>query len=93
MYGDKTMGFLKGYTKEEKSWMMYDWANSAESVIIVTILPIFYDTISANSTAAINRWGYGTSIAMLICALLAPFLVHWVTSKVCAKNSLPHLCL
>ncbi len=68
------MNFLKDYTKEEKSWMMYDWANSAESVIIVTILPIFYDTISANSTAAINRWGYGTSIAMLICALLAPFL-------------------
>lgn len=54
--------------------MMYDWANSAESVIIVTILPIFYDTISANSTAAINRWGYGTSLSMLICALLAPFL-------------------
>ena len=68
------MNFLKGYTKEEKSWMMYDWANSAESVIIVTILPIFYDTISANSTAAINRWGYGTSFAMLICALLAPLL-------------------
>ncbi len=68
------MNFLKGYTKEEKSWMMYDWANSAESVIIVTILPIFYDTISANSTAAINRWGYGTSLAMLVCALLAPFL-------------------
>ena len=68
------MNFLKGYTKQEKSWMMYDWANSAESVIIVTILPIFYDTISANSTAAINRWGYGTSLSMLICALLAPFL-------------------
>ena len=68
------MSFLKGFTKEEKSWMMYDWANSAESVIIVTILPIFYDTISANSTAAINRWGYGTSFAMLVCALLAPLL-------------------
>ena len=68
------MKFLKGFTREEKSWMMYDWANSAESVIIVTILPIFYDTISANSTAAINRWGYGTSLAMLVCAMLAPLL-------------------
>ena len=28
---------LKGYTKEEKSWMMYDWANSAHSVIVVTL--------------------------------------------------------
>ncbi len=33
---------LKGYTKEEKSWMMYDWANSAHSVIVVTLLPIFF---------------------------------------------------
>lgn len=24
---------LKGYTKQEISWMMYDWANSAHSVI------------------------------------------------------------
>ena len=68
------MNFLKGYTKQEKSWMMYDWANSAESVIIVTILPIFYDTISANSSAAISRWGMGTSLSMLICALMAPVL-------------------
>lgn len=68
------MNFLKDYSKEEKSWMMYDWANSAESVIIVTILPIFYNTISANSTAAINRWGVCTSAAMLICALMAPVL-------------------
>ena len=36
------MNFLKGFTKEEKSWMMYDWANSAYSVIIVTILPIIF---------------------------------------------------
>ena len=63
--------------------MMYDWANSAYSVIIVTILPIFYESISANSVGAMSRWGTGTSLAMLIIALLAPFLgvlgdfQHW----------------
>ncbi|MEG0090674.1 MAG: MFS transporter [Oscillospiraceae bacterium] len=55
------MKFLKGYTKQEKSWMMYDWANSAQSVIIVTLLPIFYNTVSHN-------------FAMIICAVLAPLL-------------------
>ena len=40
------MGFLKGYTKQEISWMMYDWANSAHSVIVVTILPIFFDSVA-----------------------------------------------
>ena len=26
--------------------MMYDWANSAHSVVVVTILPIFYNTVA-----------------------------------------------
>ncbi len=68
------MNFLKSFTKEEKSWMMYDWANSAQSVIIVTILPIFYEAVSHNSIDAISNWGYGTSISMLIIALLSPIL-------------------
>lgn len=69
------MGLLKGYTKEEKSWMLYDWANSAHSVVIVTILPIFYNTVAdftANPASGMNTWGYATSIAMLIIALMAP---------------------
>ena len=41
---------LKGYTKQEISWMMYDWANSAHSVIIVTLLPIFFDTVAIRQT-------------------------------------------
>ena len=40
---------LKSFTKQEKSWMMYDWANSAHSVVVVTILPIFYNTVAENT--------------------------------------------
>ena len=68
---------LKGYTKEEKSWMMYDWANSAHSVIVVTLLPIFFSSVAGfmrNTTSAMSIWGYVTSIAMLISALLAPVI-------------------
>ncbi len=68
---------LKGFTKEEKSWMMYDWANSAHSVIIVTLLPIFYSSVAsvtANATSAMQIWGYTTSTAMLIIAVLSPLL-------------------
>ena len=68
---------LKGYTKEEKSWMMYDWANSAHSVIVVTILPIFFDTVAgytADSVSSMSTWGFATSLAMAIVALSAPFL-------------------
>lgn len=71
------MGLLKGYTKQEISWMMYDWANSAHSVIVVTLLPIFFDTVAsytADSVSSMSTWGYATSIAMAIVALAAPFL-------------------
>lgn len=71
------MSILKGYTKQEISWMMYDWANSAHSVIVVTLLPIFFDSVAANtadSVSSLSTWGYATSIAMAIVAIAAPFL-------------------
>lgn len=77
------MKLLKGYSTQEKSWMMYDWANSVHSVIVVTILPIFYESLAATSVGAMSRWGTGTSLAMLVIALLAPILgvlgdfQHW----------------
>ena len=71
------MSILKGYTKQEISWMMYDWANSAHSVIVVTLLPIFFDSVAANtadSVSSLSTWGYATSIAMAVVAIAAPFL-------------------
>ncbi len=71
------MNFLKGYTREEKSWMMYDWANSAHTICVCTILPIFFTTVAGyteNGQSTITTWGYATSIAMVIVALLAPVL-------------------
>ncbi|MFI3116023.1 MAG: MFS transporter [Clostridia bacterium] len=62
------------FTKEEKSWMMYDFANSAQSVIIVTLLPIFYQTINSANPIVSSYWGYSTSVAMLIIAILSPIL-------------------
>ena len=66
------MKFLRGYTREEISWMMYDWANSAHSVVVVTILPVFFNQIA--TARGMTAWGYATSAAMLIVALLAPVL-------------------
>lgn len=67
------------YTKEENSWMMYDWANSAYSIIITTaVFPIFYKSAAssagisnANSTAYL---GYTIAIVTFILAMLGPIL-------------------
>lgn len=69
---------LKGFTKEEKSWIFYDWANSAFSAIVAAIiLPLFFKEIARmGGLADIDAtayWGYATSSGTLICAILAPF--------------------
>lgn len=70
---------LKNYTREEKSWIFYDWANSAFSAIVAAIiLPIFFKEIArsggVSDVNATAYWGYATSCGTLICAVLAPFL-------------------
>ena len=65
---------LKGFTKQEKSWMMYDWANSAHVIVVVTILPIFFKTVFGNNTSALTVWGFATSGVKLAIAILAPLL-------------------
>ena len=66
---------LKQFTKAERGWIMYDWANSAFSAIIAAIiLPNFYSTLTAGNLTAGTWWGYATSLGTLICAVLAPFL-------------------
>ena len=70
---------FKDFTLEEKSWIMYDWANSAYSAIITaSVLPIFFKSLAKSGGLSPNMadsyWGYATSAATLIVALLAPIL-------------------
>ncbi|RIX51711.1 MFS transporter [Paenibacillus nanensis] len=70
---------MRSYTKEEKSWMWYDWGHSAYSVIISTaVFPLFYKAAAegagvsaADSTAYL---GYAISISTLVLALLGRIL-------------------
>lgn len=70
---------LGKFTKTENSWMMYDWANSAYSIIITTaVFPIFYKSVAtsagvdgADSTAYL---GYAVAAATFILAMIGPIL-------------------
>ncbi|WP_214627763.1 MFS transporter [Paenibacillus agaridevorans] len=70
---------MKSFSKEERSWMWYDWGHSAYSVIISTaVFPLFYKAAAeqsgisgADSTAYL---GYAIAISTLILALLGPIL-------------------
>jgi UMF1 family MFS transporter len=63
---------------ELRAWALYDWANSAfATTIMATMLPIFYADVAAASLPEHIRtayWGYTTSIALLLTAVLSPLL-------------------
>jgi UMF1 family MFS transporter len=70
---------LKSFTLKERSWIFYDWANSAySSIVTATIFPIFYksltDAASIDKDRADSLLGITLSIGSLIAAVAAPLL-------------------
>ncbi|CAI8722045.1 MULTISPECIES: MFS transporter [Bacillus] len=70
---------MKKMSRQEKSWILYDWANSVYSLVITTALfPIYFKAAAkeaglsgATSTA---YWGYANSFSTLLISILAPIL-------------------
>jgi len=65
--------------KLERSWALYDWANSAYSMTVTsTILPLYFKMITDSAGIEKNistaYWGYANSLGTLLIAILAPIL-------------------
>ncbi len=61
------------FTKQEKSWIMYDWACSSYATIMVAaIFPIYFAGVMGQGGDA--WFGIGTSIATACVAVLSPIL-------------------
>lgn len=67
---------LKRFTKLEKSWILYDIGNSAFTMMVSTIIPIWYNTLASdagvNQAGYLATWSYATSIATVATAVLGP---------------------
>ncbi|MCM3117489.1 MFS transporter [Neobacillus sp. MER 74] len=66
-------------SKQEKSWVLYDWANSAYSILITTaIFPLYFKAAAKEAGLAASTstayWGYANSFATLLISLCAPIL-------------------
>ncbi|MEC0404584.1 MFS transporter [Bacillus velezensis] len=82
---------MKRFSKEESSWMLYDWANSAYSVIIMTaVFPLFFKAAAAeNGVSAADSTaylGYTIAAATFILAMLGPVLGTIADYKGCKKR-------
>lgn len=69
---------MSKFTKLEKQWILYDVGNSAFTMLVSTIIPIYFKNVAnlsgispADSTA---YWGYAVSLSTIIVAILGPIL-------------------
>ncbi len=63
-------------TGEEKSWILYDWANSVYATIMMAAVFQIYFTNVANGAGQSGDywWGIGSSVSMIVVALIAPVM-------------------
>ena len=67
------------YRKTVNAWCLYDWGNSAfATTIMAAVFPPFYRSMATaaglSDSDATASWAYTTSCALLIVALVGPFL-------------------
>jgi UMF1 family MFS transporter len=63
---------------ELRAWAMYDWANSAFITTVITaVFPVFFEKEAAAllpPAVALSRFGYASTLAILIVAVMTPVL-------------------
>ncbi len=63
-------------TKLEKYWVLYDVGNSAFTLLVSTILPIYFNYLAGqgglSEVDAMAYWGYAVSVSTLIVAVIGP---------------------
>ena len=65
-------------TSLEKKWVLYDVGNSAFTMMVSTIFPIYFNYLAGNAGISdvdyLAYWGYATSVCTLLVAVMGPTL-------------------
>ncbi len=63
-------------SKLEKSWVLYDVGNSAFTLLVSTLLPIYFNALATGAgldeDLYLSYWGYAGSIATILVAFIGP---------------------
>ena len=75
---------LKNISKKELSWIFYDWANSAYTMVVTSTIMSLYFLDSAGTALAGKvadpavtanaYWGFGNSFSTILLVMLSPIL-------------------
>ena len=63
-------------TALERSWVLYDVGNSAFTLLVSTLLPIYFNALATSAgideNMYLSYWGYAGSIATILVAIIGP---------------------
>ena len=63
-------------TALEKSWILYDIGNSAFTLLVSTLIPIYFNSLAGAAGVSedmyLSYWGYAGSISTVLVAIIAP---------------------
>ena len=63
-------------TPLERSWILYDIANSAFTLLVSTLIPIYFNSLAGaagvDEDLYLSYWGYAGSISTILVAIIAP---------------------
>ena len=63
-------------TPLEKRWILYDIGNSAFTLLVSTLIPIYFNSLASsagvNEDLYLSYWGYAGSISTILVAIIAP---------------------
>ena len=63
-------------TALERNWVLYDIANSAFTLLVSTLIPIYFNSLAGsagvNEDMYLSYWGYAGSISTVLVAIIAP---------------------
>ena len=63
-------------TPLERSWILYDIGNSAFTLLVSTLIPIYFNSLAGsagvNEDMYLSYWGYAGSISTVLVAIIAP---------------------
>ena len=63
-------------TALEKHWILYDIGNSAFTLLVSTLIPIYFNSLASsagvNEDMYLSYWGYAGSLSTILVAIIAP---------------------
>ncbi len=69
---------FKNFTRLEKSWILYDIGNSAFTLMVTTLIPVWFSALFTaegySNSEYLAYWSYATSVTTILVAVLGPIL-------------------